>query len=292
MLDGDRGAHAIELAARNWAVLPLDGKIPFKGTRGVLDATTDVTIVAELWGVRYRGANIGARVPIAMFVIDVDPRNGGLESLAALEEKVGPFPTTMRTISGRRDGGCHYFFRRPPGKLSGAKLGPGIDLKSNTGYTVHAPSIHPDTGLAYERIDAPIAAPPPGLVDLVVVPVPAPAPPRGVISPTNKTATFTASSIADAFSTSATWAEILLPHGWSCVNTDPDADGAIWLHPKHTSSCSATIRNGCLFVWSTSTVFDVSEPGSPKGYTRFRAYAVLNNDGDLSAAARALRGVV
>ena len=60
---------------------------------------------------------------------------------------------------------------------------------------------------------------------------------------------------------------------------------------RPTSACSATVRNGCLFVWSTSTVFDISEPGYPKGYTRFRAYALLNHDGDMGAAARALRGV-
>ena len=30
------------LAARGWAVFPLDGKIPFKGSRGFKDATTDL----------------------------------------------------------------------------------------------------------------------------------------------------------------------------------------------------------------------------------------------------------
>jgi hypothetical protein len=54
--------------------------------------------------------------------------------------------------------------------------------------------------------------------------------------------------------------------------------------------CSATVRNGCLFVWSTSTVFDASEPGNPKGYTKFRAYAQLNHNGDMKAAARYLKG--
>ena len=48
------------------------------------------------------------------------------------------------------------------------------------------------------------------------------------------------------------------------------------------------MRNGCLFVWSTNTPFDISEPGYPKSYTKFRAYAVLEHNGDMSAAARAL----
>ena len=80
------------------------------------------------------------------------------------------------------------------------------------------------------------------------------------------------------------------PHGWRCRDADPDADGARWLHPRHTSACSATIRNGCLFVYSHNTVFDITEPGNPSGYTKFRAYALLNHEGDLSAAARAVTG--
>ena len=81
-----------------------------------------------------------------------------------------------------------------------------------------------------------------------------------------------------------------MTHGWACLDPDPDADGARWLHPAATSKCSATIKNGCLFVYSTSTVFEFTESGDPHGYTKFRAYAVLNFGGDLKAAARALKG--
>ena len=101
-----------------------------------------------------------------------------------------------------------------------------------------------------------------------------------------------APSIADKFSASTSWLDILTPHGWRCLCSDPDADGARWLHPTHTSSCSATIRNGCLFVYSSNTVFDATEAGYPRGYTKFRAFALLNHDGDLSAAARSLTGKV
>ena len=43
-----------------------------------------------------------------------------------------------------------------------------------------------------------------------------------------------------------------------------------------------------VFVWSPNTPFDISEPGYPKGYTKFRAFALLNHDGNMPAAARAL----
>jgi hypothetical protein len=95
-------------------------------------------------------------------------------------------------------------------------------------------------------------------------------------------------SIADDYGNNTSWAEILGPHGWQCLDADPDADAARWLHPAATSACSATIRNGCLFVYSTNTPFETTEPGNAKGYTKFRAYAVLNYRGDLSAAAKSL----
>jgi hypothetical protein len=86
------------------------------------------------------------------------------------------------------------------------------------------------------------------------------------------------------------WAQVLGPHGWTCPDPDPDADGARWRHPGATNSKSATIRYGLLFVYSAATPFQPTEAGAPRGYSRFRAYAVLEHGGDLRAAARALRG--
>ena len=43
-------------------------------------------------------------------------------------------------------------------------------------------------------------------------------------------------------------------------------------------------------MWSTNTPFEPTADGYTKGYTRFHAYAVLNFNGDLSAAARSLKG--
>ncbi len=143
------------------ARLPAKGKRPaIRGGRGLLDATTDIAQIAEWWGGQYRRANIGGRVPEGMVVIDIDPYHGGLDSLAALEKKYEPLPTTLTDLSGRGDGGAHYFFRRPPGQLTGRRLGVGIDVKTSGGYVVLAPSAHPDTGRRYRRIEAPVAAPP------------------------------------------------------------------------------------------------------------------------------------
>jgi Bifunctional DNA primase/polymerase, N-terminal len=300
-------AEAVLYARNHWAVFPLRGKFPAIGNphpkdsperltckgecglqgHGLFDATTDVEIVIAWWSGRYRSCNIGLRLPEHIIVIDIDPRNGGLEALAKLEAEYGPLPDTLTTVSGRGDGGHHLYYRRPRGELSAKRLGKGIDLKTNLGYVVVAPSVHPETGKPYVRIDRPVATPPHWLIRLLL-PEPATVTRR---ARGHLRLVHTGPSIADAFGAHTSWADILGPHGWTCSSGNPDADGAVWLHPAHTSSCSATIRYGCLFVYSTSTVFDVTEPLNPKGYTRFRAYALLNHGGDMKAAARSLRGV-
>jgi hypothetical protein len=283
----DIGAVAVEYARHHWPVFPLAGKIPaIAGGRGVLDATTDVDAITAWWTGPYKNANIGGRILPALVVIDVDPRHGGDQSIAALEKQNGLLPETLTTISGRGDGGSHRFYRRPPGKLSAKRLGPGIDLKTSTGYVVLAPSIHPDTGNPYRRIDRPVVAPPAWLIELL-----RPERVEPTLAPRKLLSVFSGPSVADKFTESTSWADILTPHGWRCPDADPDADGARWLHPAATSACSATVHKGCLFVYSPNTPFDVTEPSDPHGYTRFRAYAVLEHYGNLSAAARALKGV-
>jgi hypothetical protein len=290
----DIGTHAVELAVRNWAVLPLKGKVPAiasrDGGRGVLDATTNLGQVIAWWSGEHRGANIGARVPESMFVLDVDgpdrhPHPGkGLQALAGVEDRYGPLPPTLTQITG--SGGLHLFFRRPPGKLSKRGLPAGLEYKDHGGYVLMAPSIHPDTGERYVRCDHPVAAPPAWLVDMIVER------PRVHQPKPQQRKMFWHTygpSIADDYTASTSWDDILTPHGWECLDASPDADGTRWRHPTASSATSASIRNGCLFVYSPNTPFDVTEASNPRGYTRFRAYAVLNHGGDLRAAARALR---
>lgn len=153
--------EAMGLAAAGWKVFPLAGKVPaIKGGRGHLDATDDAEQVRRWWHTMPT-ANIGARVHEHLVVLDVDPRSGGLDGLSAL----GELPVTLTVWSGRRDGGRHLYFRRPPGPLTSTGLPEGIDLKTPTGYCVVPPSIHPATGHPYEWADpeAPIVCLPPAV---------------------------------------------------------------------------------------------------------------------------------
>lgn len=300
-------ASAISYAVNGWAVFPLRGKVPAiaavhpKGSperrecrgecgrdgHGLYDASTDIAAICRWWGVDHVGANIGLRPPAGVMVLDSDPRSVGHAAAAAkLIAEHGRPPRTLTHRSGRGDGGRHRFYRRPPGKLSTKRLGPGFDIKDHGGYVVAPPSLHPDTGRPYlEEIRAEVTDPG-WLTELIVAPVSQ--------SPAwhhlfRRPARFGASP-ADTFTENTSWHHVLAPHGWTCLDAEPDADGARWLHPAATSPCSATIRDGCLFVYSTNTVFEATTAADPHGYTRFRAYALLNFGGDMSAAARALTG--
>ncbi len=298
-------AWAVDYATHHWPVFPLRGKVPAiksahpegspecgkcKGAcghfgHGVHDATTDIAVIAMWWADKYVGCNIGGRIPTTMVMVDIDPYKGGSDSLTALENKYGKLPVTLTDLSGRGDGGAHYWFRRPPGRLTDRRLGAGIDIKTSGGYGVLPPSIHPDTGKPYTRIEAPAASPPDWLIKLLRADQPSPAQQFGTARIPK---CFTGPSIADSFSATTSWSQILEPHGWTCASIDPEGDGAKWRHPSATAAWSASISRNCLFVYSTNTPFDVTESGNPNGYTKFRAVAVLEHGGDMKAAAHAL----
>jgi hypothetical protein len=239
------------------------------------------------WWARWPQANIGARVPASLLVVDVDPRHGGLGRLAELERNHGLLPPTRVSVSGRGDGGQHHWFLHPGGQLSAAQLGAGVDLKTHAGYVLLPPSRHPATGQPYRWAEPTLelAALPAGWRRLLTPP---PQPPPAARRP-RLLATSPGGNVAEAFNQATSWTQVLGPQGWTCPDPDPDADGARWRHPGATNPKSATIRYGLLFVYSAATPFQPTEAGAPHGYSRFHAYAVLEHGGDLCAAARALR---
>lgn len=298
--DDDTGLAAVAYAMAGWPVFPLRGKVPAipnphpgvscKGEcgklgHGCLDATTDLARVIGWWGGEYDGCNIGLVPRPDIIVIDLDPRHGGGQGWWELVQKEGGGhePVTLQSISGRMDGGRHLFFRRPDGDLHSKFLPTGVDLKTSSGYVVAPPSVHPDTGKRYARLDNPIADCPSWLRRVLVKQATA-------VGPTARP--FVSSGEfgpADFFSANASWHSLLGPKGWTCVLGDGDEDGSCWRHPEATSQFSATVRHGVLFVYSPNTPFEITEPGNPKGITRFAALAILEHNGDLAEAAHAVR---
>jgi len=191
---------ALDLAARGLAVFPLhfpvqrrDGlacscgnpcgnnaaKHPFTA-HGCKDATTDQRQITQWWR-RNPRFNIGIATG-SVIVLDVDPRHGGFESLAALETKhVLPHTWTVRTGSDGR----HLYFAAPPNNVtirnSAGKLAAGLDIRSAGGSAVAPPSLH-ISGNCYSWIhtpdDAPLAPMPDWLVAALTPPPPPPPPIR------------------------------------------------------------------------------------------------------------------
>lgn len=125
----------------------------------------------EDWWKKWPKANIGLATGGAsgFFVLDVDPRHGGKESLQALVKKNGNFPKTLASHTG--GGGYHIFFKNPEAVLKNkVNICPGLDIRGDGGYIVAPPSIH-QSGKQYawmhEFKDAEIFSAPTWLYDIL-----------------------------------------------------------------------------------------------------------------------------
>jgi len=156
--------YAISYAKSGWCVFPLHtpqgsgcscgksdcskiGKHP--RIANWQNVTTDLETVAAWWD-KWQDANIGLRLD-GLVVLDVDPKNGGLESLAELEQQHGLLDRSARQRSG--SGGWHFLFKASIGATVARGFRPGLDLLTGIGcYIVVAPSLHA-SGNHYEWTD-------------------------------------------------------------------------------------------------------------------------------------------
>jgi putative DNA primase/helicase len=95
----------------------------------------------------------------------------------------------------------------------------------------------------------------------------------------------------DDFNSRADWSDILLPNGWKIVKYSGGT--TYWLRPGkdrsergHSATTGHAADGDRLYVFSSATAF---EPETP--YNKFAALALLEYNGDFSAASRALRGM-
>lgn len=109
---------------------------------GFSDASDDAGNIGRWW--RDVPYNIGVRTGEASGVVavDVDPRHGGDEALAALERRFGGLPPTWRFLTG--GGGEHVLFKHPGRRVqnSASQVGAGIDVRGDGGYIVGPGSRH------------------------------------------------------------------------------------------------------------------------------------------------------
>lgn len=136
---------ALLYAAQGWPVIPLEvGSKEPATVHGVDDAVTDADLI-ERWWADGKAHNAAIAIPPGVIVVDVDPRNGGVDTLRSLVSKLGAFPATP--VAETRDGGLHVWLRTrlPANQINTKGLGPGIDVKKYGngkfgGYVVAPPS--------------------------------------------------------------------------------------------------------------------------------------------------------
>lgn len=139
---------AIKYALDGLAVFPCEKKIPLTGPGGFKNASLDAARIAKWWGDK-PDAQIG--LPCGetnhLFVLDVD----GPDGERAAEKLNLPETFTVATRPGR----FQYWFRQADGtrsKCTASVLGPQLDTRGDGGYVIAPPSIHHETGKAYQVV--------------------------------------------------------------------------------------------------------------------------------------------
>ena len=152
---------ALDYASRGWPVFPVHWPVKDKCScgkddcqnqakhplteHGVSDATTDQVEIKK-WFAKWPQANIAIATgqKAGIVVLDIDPRNGGAESLKTLTKK-GNLPVYTPTVY--TGGGGEHIIMQHPGKRpmkNRQRVGqlPGIDFKGDGGYIVAVSSRH------------------------------------------------------------------------------------------------------------------------------------------------------
>lgn len=110
-----------------------------------------------------------------MLVVDVDARNGGVESAARLIENVPEIAGSgMIVETGSGGGSKHYYFKAPPGVALLGRLAeyPGLDFKSGAAFVVGPGSMHASGNIYRTVYGSPddIDMAPDRLIDMLRVP--------------------------------------------------------------------------------------------------------------------------
>jgi Bifunctional DNA primase/polymerase, N-terminal len=152
---------ALDYSSRDIPIFPCSAvdKTPIP-SNGFKAATTNERII-RIWWDRHPDAMVGMPTGerTGVFVLDVDVKSGGFETLAALEAEHGPLPATRAVRTG--SGGRHFYFNHVGlGNSAGRLHGRGIDVRGQGGFVIAAGNTTAD-GRIYELVEdaGPVAAP-------------------------------------------------------------------------------------------------------------------------------------
>ena len=137
---------ALQYARRGWSVIPLlprDKKpaIPWEAYQRERASEEEI----RRWWQENPACNVGVVLGAVsgLAAVDVDLHTGG-RSVRGLDHGLTPVVMTKR--------GFHWYYKHPGGKVSRARLLPGLTLLGDGNYVVAPPSVHP-SGELYRWLD-------------------------------------------------------------------------------------------------------------------------------------------
>jgi len=135
-------AAALKYAGEHLPVFPCvpAGKTPAVA-RGFHAATTNPETIKRYWRIANRNIGIPTGSVSGFWVLDIDGDDGET-TLRGLEARHGSLPRTREVITS--SGGRHLWFKYAgPLPSTTRRIGAGLDTKSDGGYVIAPPSVHP-----------------------------------------------------------------------------------------------------------------------------------------------------
>jgi hypothetical protein len=156
----------LAMAERGFRLLPVQPNSKHPLLHGWPDSATSNRETIETFLRRFPCCNWGCLTGHGLLVVDID----GSEGQAGWGSLLRNYGDAIETLSVKTSRGIHLYFNLPEGVTIGnGILLPSIDLKSDRGYVLVPPSVHPD-GTQYKWVDAraDIMAAPSWLIDLLI----------------------------------------------------------------------------------------------------------------------------
>lgn len=305
--------EALLMAGVHLAVLPIGAGTKFPPFDEWQHQATDVVAVLEDWWPNGSNRGVGWKMGLqpdgrSLFAIDVDVAKGGKGSMQDLVREFGLRDELAGTVTARTGGGGFHFVFELPSEpavvpTNRSKLRAGIDVRAEGGQIVVAPSIHPDSGLAYGWVDgkAPWQIDPAvasaGMMAMLATLLTPPMPPLRLVTELDGARARHPSggpeTPADWVRAHLDFSTYLLKHGWQPLG------GESWKRPgKSARGSSANLKGageGPLNVFTTEVPAELERLGTPDrsgqciSVTLFDFIAVYEFDGDRSACASWVR---
>lgn len=144
----------LQVAELGFKIIPVQQRNKIPLVKNWPKAATNDPATIKQWASSYPNCNWGIATGkrSGIFVVDIDPKNGGDKTWRNLVKQHGE-PLTVTVLTGSK--GLHFYFKLPQdfdvGSTAGA-LGQGIDTRGEGGQVIIPPSIHAN-GNQYQWVE-------------------------------------------------------------------------------------------------------------------------------------------